>query len=127
MERAGGPFTPAFPTCPSSLCLPPFQNGNLEPGAFQECCPREAKPTYRPPLVPRQMRHSLPSPPKKMAVGLRATLPCSGMLFQSQTREYGLISKVQQELAAWKERLGRVAFLRGGHKPLARLQEAVRM
>lgn len=82
---------------------------------------------HKTPSVPKQMGYALPLPPptKKMAVGLRATLRCSGMRSQSQTREYDLISEVKRELAAWKERLGRGVFLLGGHKPPAGLGEVV--
>lgn len=122
-ERAGGPFTPAFPTCPSPLCLPPFQNGNLEPS--RNATP--GKPIPQNPQCPQTDGVRPPSAPptKKMAVGLRATLRCSGMRSQSQTREYDLISEVKRELAAWKERLGRGVFLLGGHKPPAGLGEVV--
>jgi len=120
-EGPGAGWGP-LPTCPSPVCLPPFQNENLE--LSRNAAP--GKPIPQNPQCPQTDGVRLLSPrTKKMAVGLRATLHCSGMLSQSQTREYGLISEVKRELAAWKESLGRGVFLLGGHRPLAGLGEAV--
>lgn len=66
----------SIPTLP-----PAFQE--REPRAPQECCSGEAKPMKPQGTDPPTSRR------KWLWGSLRAALPCSGMLFQSQMQNYG--------------------------------------
>lgn len=65
MEWGGGSFTPAFPTCPSPLCLLLFWNRSLELSRNAAL----GSQTQEAPSVPRQVGYSTPPPPRQWLWG----------------------------------------------------------